>query len=267
MPVGNHDKTYSRQLSGGLVGLIRGLGSGILEVAAPSRCAGCGGKIDNQADNLCPDCWENLRESLAAAYCPTCGHDCGPYALIDNRCHRCRQKRPRITQVVRVGPYKGVLRQLILDLKFRHKAELDAFLGRLLAEAILGNPLFVDVDWLVPVPLHWRRRWLRRYNQAELLARAAAAELNRQGRRVHVNADLLRIRYTPPQTSLSFSQRRVNLHRAFAARPDARFPGRHICLIDDVTTTGATLSAAAWACSKLHPRQISAAVLAVAAND
>ncbi|MBN2211083.1 MAG: ComF family protein [Sedimentisphaerales bacterium] len=253
--------------SNGLIGLIRGLGSGILEIAAPSRCAGCQKPIDDQTDTLCAACWEDLRESLTAAYCPTCGRDSGPYAIIDSRCQRCRQKRPRITQVVRVGPYGGVLRRLILDLKFGRRTELDAFLGRLLAEAILGNPLFTDVDWLVPVPLHWRRRWVRRYNQAELLARAAAAELNRQDRHVRVNADLLRIRYTPPQTSLSFNQRRLNLHRAFAARPDARFAGRHICLIDDVTTTGATLNAAAWACSKLGPRKISAAVVAVAAND
>ena len=191
----------------------------------------------------------------------------GPYGLIEGRCHRCQKRRPVVAHVVRVGRYDEVLRKLILALKFRGRQHLDGLLGTMLGDAIMGAPAVRTADVLVPVPLHWRRRLSRRYNQAELLARRAAKRLKEQGCAIPVDRNLLRIRNTRPQTSLAHSHRLRNLHGAFATRAGRWYEGKHICLVDDVTTTGTTLRVAAAALRKAGAVKVSAAVVAVAAND
>jgi ComF family protein len=239
----------------------------IMELLCPGLCPVCSRELPDAAETICSDCWQKLRDSLPDPYCPVCGHDSGPYSLIEGRCHRCQNRRPAVSHVLRVGPYQGVLRELILAFKFRRQSHLDLFLGDLLASALQGDPDLQDVDLIVPIPLHWRRRWSRSYNQAELLAHAVARNLKARQRNIPINTDLLRVRYTEPQTSLATSHRLINLRGAFAVRSDVRFEGKHLCLIDDVTTTGTTLRVAAQALKKTGPRRISAAVLAVAAND
>ena len=245
----------------------RRLSHGLMELIYPPACAACGMVIADSGDFLCLDCWQNLRENLPGNYCRVCGHDIGEFSLIDGRCHNCQNRRPAISHITRVGPYGKVLRQLILSFKFGRQSQMDKFLGSLLADAFLGDEHLADVDLLVPIPLHWRRRWSRTYNQAELLAKVVARQLKKQGRTIPVNCDLLRVRHTEPQTSLARSHRLLNLRGAFAARVDADYSGKHICLIDDVTTTGTTLRVAGRALKKAGVARVSAAVLAVAAND
>ncbi|KPK76196.1 MAG: hypothetical protein AMJ79_07715 [Phycisphaerae bacterium SM23_30] len=242
-------------------------GHELLELLYPPNCPGCGAPIDDSSDQLCPACWQQLRQISPGLYCTMCGHNSGPYALIDGRCHRCQNRRPAVTRVLRVGPYQDVLRELILAFKFRRQSQLDGFLGRLLAAVIIGDDQLRRAHLLVPVPLHWRRRWARRYDQSELLARAVRKELERQNLPVPISFDLVRLRHTPPQTSMALSHRLINLKGAFGVRPDVDFHGKHLCLIDDVTTTGTTLRVAAQTLKKAGAERISAAVLAVAAND
>ena len=237
-----------------------------LELLCPATCAVCRTEIDDSSEVLCRQCWTHLQENLQSQGCPVCGHNVGQYALIEGRCHRCQRRRPVVNRVVRVGDYCDTLRDLILAFKFHRQSRLDKFLGDLLAAAIMGTPELAEVDVLVPIPLHWRRRWSRKYDQAELLARAAVQYLKQQ-RSIRVSCDLVRVRNTPPQTSLSATKRLINLKGAFAVRPDHPFADKHICLIDDVTTTGTTLRVAAQTLRKAGARQISAAVLAVAANN
>jgi len=238
-----------------------------LDLLCPPACAACRSQINQSSDVLCQKCWARLQENLLSRACPVCGHNVGQYSLIEGRCHRCQHSRPVVQNVVRVGDYQNTLSDLILAFKFQRQNHLDDFLGRLLSDAILGTPALADVEILVPIPLHWRRRWARRYNQSELLVFSAAKHLHRQGRSLNISHDLLRIRNTPPQTSLTFSERLINLRGAFAIRNDAIFNDKHICLVDDVSTTGTTLRVAAQTLRKAGARQISAAVLAVAAND
>ena len=204
---------------------------------------------------------------MAGEACPVCGHNSGKYALIQGRCHRCQKKHPKISHLARVGEYTGALAELVKEFKFHRQSRLDNFLGGMLGHAIAGDLQLRDVDLFIPIPLHWRRKLARTYNQAELLTRSAAGVLGEQGRRVRLSHDLLRIRHTRPQSSLAASHRIVNLHGAFAVRPDAGYAGRHLCLIDDVTTTGTTLRVAASALLDAGAARVSAAVLAVAAND
>jgi ComF family protein len=155
-----------------------------------------------------------------------------------------------------------VLQALVLGLKFAGKSHLDQMLGALLAAAIQGDPQLTDVDALVPVPLHWRRRLRRGYNQAQLLAQAAANQLPH----LHVEPFLIRTRDTVPQATLATTDRLRNLKGAFAARPNAKIAGKHLCLVDDVTTTGTTLRIAARALRRAGAAKVSAVVIAVAAN-
>ena len=92
-------------------------------------------------------------------------------------------------------------------------------------------------------------------------------ELKKQDCTIPINSDLVRLRNTAPQTSMAPSHRLINLKGAFGVRRDAGFQDKHICLIDDVTTTGTTLRVAAQTLKKAGAARVSAAVLAVAAND
>ena len=110
---------------------------------------------------------------------------------------------------------------------------------------------------LVPVPLHWRRRWLRGYNQSEALAHGLAARL----RLPCGSCGLRRIRATPMQTSQTLAGRRDNVRGAFAAAPNVRTAGKTVLLVDDVMTTGATASEAARALKAAGARRVVVAVL------
>lgn len=135
--------------------------------------------------------------------------------------------------------YEGVGRRLALQLKHGDRLELAQPLGRWMARA--GRPLLREADLIVPVPLHWTRLLRRRSNQAAELARRVSALTG-----VPVAPDLMRrVRRTPPQKGLGREERRANLAGAFAVRPGREPAGLRVLLVDDVFTTGATLSACA----------------------
>lgn len=140
------------------------------------------------------------------------------------------------------GSYEGVLRQLIHLYKYGRVQTLVRPLADLMMAAFPHDERF---DAIVPVPLHWRRRWQRGFNQSELLAHAVS---RRTG--IPMLQALLRIRPTAVQAGLSNTSRRRNVARAFRCRrrlSDRSIVGRRILLIDDVMTTGSTAAACAVA--------------------
>jgi len=183
---------------------------------------------------------------------------------MDQRCPQCHGKAGALTRLVRVGEYRGGLRDLILRLKFGGQCQLDRWLASLMADAAVGIQEVRQAEALVPVPLSWRRRVSRGYNQAELLAYALRAELRRRGVKLPINRDLVRVRHTEAQTHLPISRREENLRGAFVVRAGTPLTDKRVCLVDDVRTTGATLRAAALALKRAGAKQISAVVLAVA---
>jgi ComF family protein len=169
--------------------------------------------------------------------CAVCSRPLAAHALpADYRCGSCRQSPPAFDRLLALWSYRPPLDAVVQGLKFRR---LD-YLGRHLAVALiegLGDRLS-GFDAVVPVPLHWRRRLARGYNQAERIARPLA---NRLG--LAYLPALARHRATPPQSLLGRDERLSNLRKAFRVPHPERIRGLHLLLVDDVATTGATLNA------------------------
>jgi ComF family protein len=154
--------------------------------------------------------------------------------------------------------YDDVARTLVHSLKYQDRTDLAPAMGRWMARA--GQELLADADVLVPVPLHWRRGWSRRYNQSGALARVIS---HQSGVKLASEA-LRRIRPTQQQIGLSRPQRASNVQGAFKVAPDrmADIQGRRIVLIDDVLTSGATTDACARALLRAKAAQVDVLVFA-----
>ena len=171
------------------------------------------------------------------------------------RCSLCRLGLTGFDSVYTFGSYEDTLRGLIHLFKYNQVRPLAAPLGALLARAIPREHRF---DVIVPMPLHWKKRWSRGYNQSELLAKEIA---RRWG--LPVSKMVRRIKATAPQAGLSNSKRRLNVRGAFVARKSVK--GLRVLLIDDVLTTGATASACARVLKRAGASHV--AVAAVARTD
>jgi ComF family protein len=166
----------------------------------------------------------------------------------------CRRGLAGFDAAISYGEYSGALRQLIHLFKYAKVSTLADEFGTLLSRALPREQRF---DVLVPMPLHWMRRWHRGFNQSELLARALS---RRTG--IPVSNAMRRRRSTPPQAGLTNAERRTNVAGAFAVRSRKAVEGKHVLLIDDVLTTGATASACASVLKRAGAKRVSVLTLA-----
>jgi ComF family protein len=131
----------------------------------------------------------------------------------------------------------------------------------MMKDALAVSGVARSIDCFVPVPLHWRRRLERGYNQALCLSRGVCTPP------ASVSTDLVRTRYTRRQWSLTETQRRTNVKNAFAVRRGHPFGGKTVCLVDDITTSGATLNECAKALKAAGAARVYTLVAAVAHPD
>ena len=199
------------------------------------------------------DAPEPLSAKFFCASCRTPFQNAFPLDA-EGRCALCRSGLRGFDAAYSFGAYEGVLRELIHLYKYGKVRTLARPLSGLLAQALPRDEAF---DAAVPVPLYWRRRLQRGFNQAELLARGLS---RRTG--IPVVKALGRVRPTPTQAGLSNSARRQNVVKAFRARS---VTGQRILLIDDVMTTGATAASCALALKQAGARRV--ALLTVARVD
>jgi ComF family protein len=206
-----------------------------LDTALPPLCPACRGVL-GETGGLCAACWSKL-SFIAPPYCERLGtpfgYDPGPGVLSTEAV----TDPPAFGRARAAVRYDDVASALVHALKYGDRLDLAPTMGRWMAQA--GRALTADADALVPVPLHWRRLWARRFNQAAALARVVS-----QASGVPVLDDALkRLRATPQQVGLARAERATNVQGAFAV-PDARqaaVAGRRLVLVDDVLTSGATI--------------------------
>jgi ComF family protein len=177
---------------------------------------------------------------------------------VEGGCVRCREETYHFERTVRLGPYEGLLRELILRCKHHEGEGLAEVLGEIWAECAGDRLRELRPDVVVPIPLHWLRRWTRGYNQSEALARTLAAGLGL----TILSFALRRVRNTPHQTRQAPSARRENVRNAFVVRSQAAIARKNVLLVDDVLTTGWTASEAARALRSAGASRVVVAVLA-----
>jgi ComF family protein len=226
-----------------------------LDVALPALCVACREPVDGEG--VCAACWAKL-SFIEPPYCPRLGipfvYDPGP----DMLSMEAIASPPAYSRARAAVRYDEVARTLVHALKYQDRTDLAPAMGRWMARA--GHELLAGADMLIPVPLHWRRAWSRRFNQSGALAHA----IERQSG-IKLRGDLLqRVRATEQQVGLSRAQRASNVQGAFQLSTEAKsqVQRRRIVLVDDVLTTGATLDACARALLRAKASQVDVLVFA-----
>jgi ComF family protein len=227
----------------------------MLDIALPTLCVSCREPV--HGDGVCAQCWAKL-SFIAPPYCPRLGipfvYDPGP-ELLSMEAIASPPAYSRARAAVR---YDDVARTLVHALKYQDRTDLAPAMGRWMARA--GKELLQSADLLVPVPLHWQRGWSRRYNQSGALAKVISRQ---SGVRMDSGA-LRRFRATEQQIGLSRAQRASNVQGAFKVADErkAGIQGRRVILIDDVLTSGATVTACARALLRAKAAQVDVLVFA-----
>jgi ComF family protein len=247
----------TRRQPGALRTAARDLFQGILQLLYPSTCWICGRLAPARDPLVCAECVQTLTHDPHDT-CPRCSSTVGPFIVLDKGCPDCRSASFAFDGALRMGPYEGLLRDVVLRMKNVSGEELSDVVSALWAKPIAARLGRGAIDVVVPVPLHWWRRWRRGFNQSEVLARAVARELG-----VPCRPDWLRcVRRTGEQKRLPPTARRENVRNAFLAAVGAELADRTVLLVDDVMTTGATAHEAARALRRCQPARIVLAVLA-----
>lgn len=208
--------------------------STLVDLIYPPRCPACGAGLASQV-GLCADCWDQL-EIPSAPSCGTCQRPFGESGPEDGAiCAPCLKKPPRHDGIAAATLYNDVSRKLILALKHGGRIALAPMLARLMAARL---PPATGERLIIPVPLHRWRLWQRGFKQAGLLAR----EIEWLGHGRLMVDGLIRTRRTPSLGGMGAKARRRVLSGAVTVNPRrvARLRGRHVVLVDDVLTSGAT---------------------------
>ena len=230
----------------------------VLNLFWPHRCYLCQLTVpDTEPLSFCSSCISLLVHEPTPT-CPRCATRVGPHAINPDGCPRCRKETYRFASATRLGEYDGVLRDAVLRCKQAGQEGLAEHLGRLFARTRLKDKTTLAPQAVIPVPLHWSRRLLRQYNQAEAMARGVARELDVP----IITGAVVRNRRTPRLADQSKSERLTLMKTAFRPRKTPRLQGLRVLLVDDVLTTGATASAVSQAILAAGAAQVDLAILA-----
>ena len=253
------------------------LGSLVMDFFLPRRCVVCDRVLDSTEKHLCEHCWsdiphtyhwtmrnnpmadrfnEMIQEMLESTWSQgdisNAGHERYAYACA-LFFYRAKSDYRNITRCI----------------KYQGRQDIGRAFGRILGDRLKTSPLFSDVDAVLPVPLHWTRKWERGYNQAEVIASGVAESLE-----VPLKSDILRRhRRTKTQTRLEIEEKTANVKDAFGVAKEFRHEGpessctllknnvtppvfRHILLVDDVFTTGSTMLACFTALRAVFPPEV-----------
>lgn len=232
----------------------------VLDLVYPRSCGLCHRELEDIEEAhsvLCEECFRemNLGDDRG---CPACGAKLGPFAPSTPECVHCRNERYAFSEVFSLGNYGDALQRACLSCK----SESSHCLTRQMADLLyrLGQDTMVswDVDLVVCVPHHWRKRLLGGYQSSAELAERVAGNLGKPFARQL----LTKTKHTPDQARLSPTLRRKNVKNTFAVASPKLVRDRRILLVDDVMTTGSTADACTRALKKAGAEAIFVAVLA-----
>src|SRR6266516_1284443 len=223
----------------------------VLSVLLAPSCAACEVLLEHPTSGaVCPSCWASILP-LTPPLCNQCGDPLPAWRAISvplARCPRCRRTTRVVDRARAIGAYDGALRAIVHALKYEGRRSLARPLARLMRRR--GAEVLDGAACVVPVPLHASRRRQRGFNQATDLARRLY---------LPVVPALRRVRATTTQTDLPAAQRHRNVRDAFASTRSAQtLEGRVVVLVDDVSTTGATLEACARVLKEVGVKEVRA---------
>jgi len=242
----------------GIINTLRFFWAGLNHLFWPAVCSCCNKSVSDDDGDLCQACWDSVTECVSSEYCRRCGREGSGFGVVGGACPNCQGEEIYFDGIARGGIYTGVLQQMLLGFK-NGRTQLDRTISLMMNPALQGSEFSNDIDMFVPVPLHWRRRLGRGYNQSLILAKGL------RGTKGKINNDLVRVRYTKQQSAAVSAASRVrNVKGAFAVRYGHTFSGRNICLVDDIKTTGATLNECAKTLKGAGAGKVYAVVAAVA---
>lgn len=245
---------------------IRRVARAVSDAVLPQTCAVCGAWIPSGGSRSCEECLALFEPILCRSYCHRCARTIRPESIDKRGCARCRNETIwNIAGIARVGPYMQPLSTLIVGLKYGGRERNAAYLAELMTQALRGRSWLADVDGLVPVPMHWRRRMQRSCNHALLLTQELARRLA-----IPLLLGIRRTRYAPSQMRfdvVSKAKLFENVKGCFAPSRLAGMGwrcvrGRTVCIVDNIVRSGATIHEVSKVLRKAGAKRIYAAVAA-----
>jgi ComF family protein len=214
---------------------------GALDLVVPPSCWMCETPVGDRPVAFCVDCERSLTDD-SNDLCPRCASTLPPFVAHAGYCPYCRDHDFAFDGVVRLGAYAGILREAILRMKQPAGEAFAEALAALAAPHLRRRLQGRVLAGVIPVPLHWWKRWLRGYNQSQISARALASAMKLP----LLTRSLFRTKWTQPQPDAP--DRRKNVRGCFASGRAERGhvpEGGTVVLVDDVLTSGATANEAA----------------------
>jgi ComF family protein len=242
-----------------------------LDVVCPNTCLLCGtlalgGNVTDTGlcagGQLCEACMQAVSASWSDAYCPRCGKFTPPFGWRASGCGLCPDRRPPYDGVIRVAAYAGQFATLLRAFKYGGREELDAFFSGQLAARVARSDVYEEIEALVAVPTCWQHRLRRAFHPAEVIARLVAKRTC-----IPLAKVLVRTGGGPHQVGQSKTAREENVRGKFRMARGCGVAGAKLCLVDDVMTTGATVSECARVLKRAGAVQVQVAVLARAGDD
>ena len=237
--------------------------TGIADLIFPPLCITCGAILEEHAPfPFCPPCAEGIH-FIRSPLCPRCGIPFPAAEGEDHLCGECLATERPYAVARAVGLYEKTLLKAIHLFKYRGRIGIGEVLGRIMAD-FAGRQWDMTVfSLIIPVPLHRKRLRERGFNQAVILARAIAKRFSLPLNFMTLRREL----FTAPQVGLGREERSANVRKAFAVRKPEKIAGRRILLVDDVTTTGSTLTECASVLMQAKAEAVAVLTLARAHHD
>jgi ComF family protein len=232
----------------------------IINIIYPPVCVGCNKPNHNSESNIyiCNDCYWGIKRHVPP-FCLKCGRGLSQIENIQSGiCSTCLNRQYYFDEGWSICSYEGTIKELIHRFKYSQKVQYKTIFKELLVEFFKAFNILRDVDLIIPIPLHPARLREREYNQSQILASIVSEIINKP-----VCCDILiRRKNTKPQIDLNEKKRVKNISGCFAVKNPDRVLSKSILFIDDVFTTGITLSEAAKTIKEFRPKKICVLTLA-----